>query len=188
LRQLILAFAVVALAGCPAPDPSTGLATTAPPAQVLDYNDFVCKVQPVLVRHCSFIGCHGNPDHALRIYSPGKLRLVDTGKRADRDAKLTADEVMRNFESATGTVYAASPADRQAPNDHVPLLAKPARASVGGSEHHGVGIFPVFPATTLDQDPEWGALADWVAGKKVAANALDADCTAMFMKLGLQPQ
>ncbi|MCU1282533.1 MAG: hypothetical protein JWM53_6079 [bacterium] len=179
---------MVAVAGCPAPDNSHGLVTTAPPAQLLDYNEFVCEVQPVLIRHCSFLGCHGNADHALRVYSPGKLRLVDSdvATRAARDAKLSADEVMRNFESATGTVYFAQPADRLRPNDKVPLLAKPARASVGGAEHHGVGIFPVYPAQDLDHDPEWAALAAWVGGKK--ATGSEAACADMFMKLGLKPQ
>jgi hypothetical protein len=186
LRAFVVA-AAVALAGCPAPDNAHGLVTTAPPAQLLDYNEFVCEVQPVLVRHCSFLGCHGNADHALRIYSPGKLRLDDSGAtRAARDGKLSADEVMRNFESAVGTVYFAQPADRQSPNDKVPLLSKPARASVGGAEHHGVGIFPVFPAQDLAHDPEWTALSSWVAGKK--ATGSEAACADMFTKLGLKPQ
>lgn len=176
-----------ALAGCPAPDNSHGLVTTSPPSTLLDYNEFVCEVQPVLVRRCSFLGCHGNPDHALRIYSPGKLRLDDTSaSRADRDKKLTPLEVQRNFEAAVGVSYFAQPADRQAPNDRVPILAKPARASVGGSEHHGVGIFPVYPAQDLAHDPEWGALSSWVAGKK--ATGSEPACADMFMKLGLKPQ
>ena len=37
MRFAAIVFAV-ALAGCPAPDNSHGLVTTAPPATVLDYN------------------------------------------------------------------------------------------------------------------------------------------------------
>jgi hypothetical protein len=188
VRLVCIALLAVAAAGCPAPDNSHGLVTTGPPSTLLDYNDFVCEVQPVLIRHCSFIGCHGNADHALRIYSPGKLRLDDTptSPREMRDAKLTPTEIMRNFESAVGVSYFASPQDRQAPNDKVPILAKPARASVGGSEHHGVGIFPVYPATDLAHDAEWGALSNWVAGKK--ATGSEPNCADMFMKLGIKPQ
>jgi hypothetical protein len=185
LRSFAVAV-VVALAGCPAPDPSRGLQTTAAPAQVLDYNQFVCAVEPVLIKRCSYLGCHGNADHALRIYSPGKLRQMDDGVRNDRDSKLTAAEVELNFESAVGTTYAASAADRQSPNDRVPLLVKPARASVGGSEHHGVGIFPL-PGHTLDDDPEYGPLAAWVGGKK-QPSPVDADCATFFTKMGLQPK
>jgi hypothetical protein len=154
---------------------------------VLDYNEFVCRVEPVLIRHCSYLACHGNPDHALRIYSPGKLRLGSADTRLTRDALLSADEVERNFESATGTVYAASADDRRSVDDHVPILAKPLRASFGGAEHHGVGIFPVWPATDLDHDLEWGALAAWVAPKPQPF-AVDAECTALFKKMGLTPK
>jgi hypothetical protein len=185
------AFAVVftiGIAGCPAPDNSHGLVTTAPPAQLLDYNEFVCEAQPVLIRRCSFLGCHGNADHGLRVYSPGKLRLVDNAMttRSARDAKMSSDEVMRNFESATGTVYASQPIDRQFPDDRVPILVKPTRASFGGAEHHGVGIFPVYPAQDLAHDPDYAALAAWVGGKK--ATGKEPACADMFMKLGLNPQ
>lgn len=186
MRRLASLTFVAALAGCPAPDNSHGLVTTAPPAQVLDYNEFVCHAQPVLIRRCSFLACHGNPDHALRIYSSGKLRLITTNDRATRDAKLSADEVERNFESATGTVYDAQPSDRQNPDDRVPILLKPTRASFGGSEHHGVGIFPAYPAQDLEHDAEYQALAAWVGGKK--ATGKETDCAAMFMQLGLPPK
>ena len=185
MRLLPLAF-VVALAGCPAPDNAHGLVTTGPPAQLLDYNEFVCEVQPVLIRHCSFLACHGNADHGLRVYSAGKLRLDDGATtRAARDAKLSADEVTRNFESAVGTVYTSTPSDRQGLDDRVPILVKPVRASFGGSEHHGVGIFPTT-GHTLDDDPEFGALAAWVRGKK--ATGSEAACADMFTKLGLKSQ
>jgi hypothetical protein len=185
LRSVLVA-AALALVGCPAPDNAHGLVTTAPPAQLLDYNEFVCEVQPVLVRRCSFLACHGNADHALRIYSPGKLRLVDTTDRATRDQKLSPDEITRNFESATGTVYTASPDERQTPDDHVPLLLKPTRASFGGSEHHGVGVFPVYPAADLTHDAEYSALAAWVGGKK--ATGSEPACATMFMQLGVSPK
>jgi len=93
---------------------------------------------------------------------------------------------MRNFESATGTTYDASPTDRQFPDDRVPILVKPTRASFGGSEHHGVGIFPVYPAPDLSHDAEYAALAAWVGGKK--ATGKEQACADMFMKLGLTPQ
>ena len=187
MRSLPLAL-VALLAGCPAPDNAHGIVSTGLPSQVLDYNEYVCEVQPVLVRRCSFLACHGNADHALRVYSPGKLRLDDSAAttRAARDAKLTADEVFRNFESATGTVYYAQPSDRMNPDDRVPILVKPTRAAFGGAEHHGVGIFPVYGAADLSHDPEYQALAAWVGGKK--ATGAEPACADMFMKLGLKPQ
>ena len=176
----------LALAGCPAPDNAHGLVTTGAPSSLLDYNEFVCEAQPALIRHCSFLACHGQANHALRVYSPGKLRQVATTDRASRDGMLSAAEVMLNFESATGTVYDATAAERASPDDHVPILLKPTRASFGGSEHHGVGIFPVYPAADLQHDAEYQALAAWVGGK--TATGMEPDCAAMFMQLGLTPQ
>lgn len=187
MRALFAFAAAVVLAGCPNLNPTQGLATTAPPDQVLDYNEFVCTVEPTLIRRCSYLGCHGNAEHALRIYSPGKLRLGDPQTRADRDAMLTADEVERNFESATGIVYTNTVAERQAPSERVLLLEKPLSARFGGAEHHGVGIFPVYPATDLQQDAEWNALVAWVGGKK-QPNPVDADCAQIFMNMGLTPK
>jgi hypothetical protein len=174
--------------GCPALNPNGGLATQSQPDQFLDYNQFVCTVEPVLIRRCSYLACHGNPDHALRIYSPGKLRLGDIATRAERDVQLSADEVELNFQSASGVVYASSDTARQTPIlTQVPLLAKPTAARAGGSEHHGIGVFPVYPLPTLDQDPEWQALAAWVAGA-TQPQPLSSDCSMVFMNMGLQPR
>lgn len=187
MRPLIAFAAAVALAGCPAPDPTQGLPQTVPPDQVLDYNAFVCTVQPTLIRRCSYLGCHGNPEHALRIYSPGKLRIGNPTTRDQRDSGLTADEVERNFESAVGVVYTNTVGERQAPSERVLLLEKPLAARVGGAEHHGVGIFPAWPAQDLQHDAEWNALVAWVGGKKLT-QPLDDDCNTIFMRLGLNPK
>ena len=142
-----------------------------------------------MIRRCSFLGCHGNAEHALRIYSPGKLRLDDSSGDAPgaRRQALRADEVKRNFESAVGTVYFALPSDRLSA-ERQGAAAGPSRRArrVGGAEHHGVGIFPVFPAQDLAHDPEWNALAGWVGGQE--GHRQRAACADMFMKLGLKPQ
>lgn len=188
MRPLAFVLLALSLAGCPRLDPTRGLATTDPPDQVLDYNDFVCEVEPVLIRRCSYLGCHGNSDHALRIFSPGKLRLDPSPLRSDRNAMLSAEEVERNFESASGIVYSNSPAERQPPpSARVLLLDKPLKAQFGGAEHHGVGIFPVYPAMDLAQDPEWQALVAWVAGKRQPTPVSD-DCATIFQNMGLQPR
>lgn len=176
------------LCGCPALDTSQGLTTTQSPDQFVDYNQFVCTVMPVLIRRCSYLACHGNPDHALRIYSSGKLRLTDDGTRNTRDSSLTSDEVELNFESAAGLLYLSSAAARTAPIiSQVPLLAKPLARRVGGAEHHGVGVFPVYPALTLGDDTEWNALVTWVGGA-TQPNPVDTNCAAVFNNLGLMPR
>jgi hypothetical protein len=186
LQVIFVALALVA-AGCPANDPATGLATT-PPDQLLDYTQFVCTVQPVLIRRCSYLACHGNADHALRVFSVGKLRLGDASTRALRDAPLTADEVERNFQSATGLVLPASAEARQAEDvSQVPLLLKPLASRFGGSEHHGLAIFPVYPATMPANDPEWQALVSWVGGAKQPSPPTQ-DCQNLLTALGLSPR
>jgi hypothetical protein len=169
----------VGLGACSRPSPSSGLLQT-PTAQLFDYDDFVCEAMPVLIRRCSYLACHGQPTHALRVYSPGKLRSV-AGTRADRDGPLTADEIEANFDAATGVLLAGEPAASSL------LLQKPLRAPFGGAEHHGVGIFPIYPHTSLDDDEEWHALLDWVAGKR-QPTPLAADCQAVFDGLGLVPR
>jgi hypothetical protein len=187
-RAFVIALAAFGLAGCPSPDPTQGYPSPSPPAQLLDYNGFVCEVMPTLIRRCSFLACHGQDAHALRIYSAGKLRLHDDGTRNSRDGMLTADEVQRNFDSAAALVLDAT-ADQRAAGDvqHVLLLEKPLRARFGGGEHHGVGVFPAYPATSLDQDAEWNALVAWVGGKK-EPTPLAGDCAQTFSTLQLTPR
>jgi hypothetical protein len=187
-RWLILIALVTVASGCPGLDPSHGLNTT-PPDQFLDYNTYVCTVMPVLVKRCSYLGCHGNELHALRVYSPGKLRLGNPATRMARDALLTGDEVELNFESASGIVLSATAAERNPPDvQKVLLLGKPLKASAGGGEHHGVGIFPAYPNSDINKDPEFQALLAWVAGGKMPANQLTADCTSVFKTLKLNPR
>ena len=169
MRSLIF---LIFVGGCTRLDPAGGLAVPA-----LDYDEFVCAVQPVLVKRCSYIACHGHPDHALRLFSPGKLREGDTVTRAQRDAPLTAHEIELNFQSAVG--LASQP---------TLLLQKPVKAVFGGGEHHGVGVFPSDPdAHALADDPEWHALADWVGGK-AQPRPVTADCQQTFDTLGLTPR
>jgi hypothetical protein len=188
LRSFFVVLVVVAAAGCPGLDPSHGLNAT-PPDQFLDYNTYVCTVMPVLIRRCSYTACHGNELHALRVYSPGKLRLGNPTTRMARDALLTGDEVELNFESASGIVLSATAAERNPPDvQKVLLLGKPLKAGAGGAEHHGVGIFPAYPNTDPNKDPEFQALLAWVAGAKMPAGQLTSDCMGLFTKLKLPPR
>lgn len=158
LRLAAVALAV-GLAGCPANDPSKGL-TPASPDTTLDFDDFVCKAQPVLIKRCSYLACHGNAQHALRIFSVGKLRKGETSTRMQRDSPLTAEEVQLNFESAIGLTLSANPVQRaQLDVQSIPLLLKPLAARFGGSEHHGVAVFPTWPNQDLASDSEWQDLS-----------------------------
>jgi hypothetical protein len=185
--RLLIVTALLFVAGCPANDVSKGL-EPATPDTTLDYNDFVCSAQPVLIKRCSYLGCHGNPSHALRVFSAGKLRYGDVATREQRDAPLTAQEVQLNFDSAVGLTLSANPVQRAQPDvQAIPLLLKPLAARFGGSEHHGVAVFPTSPHQNLADDPEWNALANWVAGAKQPKPPVQT-CQDLFMLLGLQPK
>jgi hypothetical protein len=170
-------------------DTTGGLAVTAHPDQFLDYNEFVCHVQPILIKRCSFLACHGDSHHAFRLYSLGKLRMVDTPTRAARSVQLlSADEVEANFESTSGLLYANSAAERSAADlSKVLLLGQAMAAKFGGSEHKGVAMFPAWPAATPDDDPEWQALKAWVAGAK-QPSPVEPDCAAWFALMMLSPR
>jgi hypothetical protein len=127
----------------------------------LDLNYFACNVQRPLIRRCSMLACHGSQtvgsdgtvyEHALRIYSPGKLRLVPASTMNDRDQQLTLDELDANFASAQGLTFAA------ATPDDVPLLRKPLSPTAGGGEHTGGALF-------VDQsDADYLSISNWVTG------------------------
>ncbi len=188
MRKTLSALCLGFLAACSSVDPNGGLGTTQLPDQFLDYNEYVCGVQPILIRRCSYLGCHGNPEHAFRLYSTGKLRLGDVANRNDLDAPLTSDEVEKNFESTSGLLYDATSADRALPNlDKLPLLSKPLAARFGGAEHHGIGVFPVYPNKTPTVDTEWGELVAWVGGAKQSTPP-SSDCINFFMSMGLTPR
>jgi hypothetical protein len=179
-----IAFLLLLSTGCPRSD----LNQAVDPNDQLDYNFFVCNVQPVLMRRCSYLACHGTAQHALRLYSPGKLRLTDDGTRNTRDSGLSADEVQLNYRAASGMVLTATPAQRAQPDvQAVLLLGKPLARRAGGGEHHGVGIFPAYPAFDPADDPEWNALVQWVQGA-VAEKPLKQECQDVFDTMGLQPR
>jgi|GEM_PF-743824 len=180
----LLAF-LLTLAGCPAPDPNGGLPPTTS-AQSLDWAGFVCNAQPVLLRHCAFSACHGNADHALRLYSPGKLRRAAIVTRQDRDTTLSATEVADNYLSTGGLVWPTTGVGPITDPAQIQLLGKPLATSFGGSQHQGIAVFPVYPADIPGNDPEWKALRDWAEGTK-AARPFNADCQALFDALQLDP-
>jgi hypothetical protein len=122
------------------------------PAKKLDEAVFRCNVEPVLVRQCSYNGCHGQAQAALRVYSPGKLRATPPAKLDDAIVALTDAEHHANFLDAAGFAYGDV-----APEDNF-LVRKPLPGSDGGFAHFGGAIF------TGTHDPNYLAIRDWLAG------------------------
>jgi len=123
------------------------------PATTLSEPVFRCKVEPILVRQCSYNACHGIAGTALRVYSPGKLRALPASDIDALIAPLTDDEHHANFTSAAGFAYGTTTV-----TDNF-LLRKPLASSDGGYEHAGGAIF------TSGSDPQLVAILTWLSGQ-----------------------
>jgi hypothetical protein len=120
---------------------------------LLDEVKFRCRVEPILIRDCSYLACHGNAQFPLRVYSVGKLRAGDTSTLEARTAPLTDAERHANFLSAGAFAFGGV-----APDDNL-LLRKPMPSETGGYEHKGGATF-VGPDDTRAVE-----LRRWLAGQ-----------------------
>jgi hypothetical protein len=141
--------ALLVLAACSSVDNSA----VTDPALALSEPVFRCKVEPILIRQCSYNACHGIAGTALRVYSPGKLRATPANTIDELIAALTDAEHHANFESAAGFSFGLTSVD-----DNF-LLRKPLAASAGGYEHFGGPIF----GSAADMD--YQTIRGWLVGQ-----------------------
>jgi hypothetical protein len=125
------------------------------PGAALDENVFRCSVEPILVKQCSYLACHGISGAALRVYSPAKLRAIPPQSLDDAVLPLTDAEHHANFESAAGFAFMVPN-----PEDNF-LLRKPLPARDGGYEHQGGAIWADA------HDAQYVAIRDWLSGRGV---------------------
>lgn len=150
-RRRLLAVAPAALLfasliGCPGPD------NPYRPYPEPDFDQFVSEVQPVLARSCSNLGCHGDPDRRLTLYSVEYLRAEPAvpGSPLDSD-RLAAAELGWNFDSMRARLIDEVDADEAR------LLLKCLDPEVGGIEHaEGEVVW------TSADEPDYVALRDWI--------------------------
>lgn len=149
--------------------------TAALPALDVDY--FKCKVEPILDRKCSLIGCHGTEaGRGLRVYARGRLRRkgemitspvcggVGDGSSCTAATSCpcngphTAKEWRENYDSARGFQLDAMgqpiPGGMEDSSD---LLAQPV---VGGKAHAGIHLF-------AKDDAEYTEIKSWLSGSKL---------------------
>src|SRR3954468_17191284 len=116
------------------------------PASGLDFDTFKTKVQPLLTEkrpgHARCITCHSTGT-AFRL-----IRLPE-GR-----GTYTDEESRKNFDAASRMVLAGVPLKSR-------LLTMPLAHDAGGTEFH-----PGGKHWASQSDPEWKALAAWVAGTK----------------------
>ena len=149
-RWLILVSAVATLtcAGCAEPQ-----ADPVQPRRA--FASFRMEVYPVLLRDCGFPACHGAPERFLRVFGPGRVRLMnDDGTIPEAFDPSTADEQELTFQLALSMI------DDNAVKDSL-LLRKSLAVEAGGYGHLGVDGYGrnVYRTT---QDAGYQALARWV--------------------------
>lgn len=162
-----------------------GTTTTRPtqgplPLPALDLNYYKCKVQPLLERTCSALGCHGTEtDRVWKLYARGRLRNDEVVPQVSgclggqvnlaQDAtgtvmcagwsRLTATEWRRNFDRARAYGLALNSPDES------PLLTQP----TSGNALAHAGVKPFAP-----QDASYVVIRQWLAG------AASGPCDAGF--------
>jgi hypothetical protein len=103
---------------------------------------FVSQVQPILARHCAFLGCHGREGMPLSIYAVNYSRLRDPEGRVDNsrppldEQNLTATELEHNrkgLAARVGTDDRAGDIER--------FLTRLISLDQGSLRHAGVVVF-----------------------------------------------
>ncbi|MFT3767441.1 MAG: hypothetical protein QM820_18465 [Minicystis sp.] len=144
----------------------------------LDVDWFKCNVQPILVKKCAMLGCHGaEQGRGLRVYARGRKRLAgqllanpscgdgstpsegcDGSTACLCAAPLTPAEVRKNFDAvrgfamdSLGKLILSTKADKSE------LLAQPV---VGGKTHADVHLFN-------KNDAEYAYIKNWITGSKL---------------------
>ncbi len=152
-RFVILALSAVSFAACTVvTDPLAPEAVAC-----LDETDFRQNVEPILIRDCSYMACHGLPNSPLRLYSIGKLRRGDNSTLEARTLPLSEEEHHLNFLSAQAFSFGGV-----APADSL-LVRKPMPAASGGYEHKGGAMW------TGTSDPDVMAIRDWLGRRGTCA-------------------
>lgn len=136
VRSLAQCAVVLLFVGCgssngPAPSQRDGDATL-----------FESQVQPVLVKHCAFLGCHGREGMPLSIYALNYMRLRDPDGRIDPTRPALDERALTPAELDHNRQGLASRVGRDDPSGDIErFLQRLIPASKGGISHAGVVVF-----------------------------------------------
>lgn len=134
--SVLLAAALLPLAGCRAANPVTPEPPGGGRAYVLDAAAFAATVAPVFTaRGCDSVECHGGGIRGTFALSPAGA------KNPDLDFAQASLQVTGDDPSAS------------------PLLRKPLLAAAGGAPHGGDADPGAFTST---DDPDYQAILDWI--------------------------
>lgn len=134
------------LVGCPGPE------NPYRPFPEPDFEDFEVRVQPILERSCSNLGCHGDANRRLTLYSVEYLRAQPAVPGTPLDPEeLSPAEVGWNYDSLRAQLIDVESADE------APLLLKCLDPEVGGIVHADNAV--VYYST---DEPDYVTLRDWI--------------------------
>jgi hypothetical protein len=123
------------------------LSSSALLAQALDFETYKTRVEPVFLKrrpgHARCVVCHEANNSAFR------LQPLAAGSTS-----WTEEQSRKNFENVSHLVKPGDPKSSK-------LLIHPLSPDAGGDEFHGGGR-----QFASKDDPEWKAIADWVAKAK----------------------
>jgi len=116
-----------------------------------DYSQYVARVQPIVARRCSALGCHGSYDRTLTLFALDMLRAeaIFSGEPLD-ETKLTDAELVANYDAMRIRLLDVKDADESS------LLLKCLDPDKGGVEHSDV---VVFESTNV---PDYQTLRTWI--------------------------
>ena len=138
-------LAGIVLAGCPGPE------NPYRPYPEPDFNRFEALVQPILAASCSNLGCHGDLNRRLTLYSTDYLRAEPSVPGTPLEERISDAELAWNYDSLAARLIDVESAD----DAHV--LLKCLDPEAGGIVH--ADGFIVFYTT---DDPDYVVLRDWI--------------------------
>ncbi len=137
-----------------------------PGAAGLDFEVYLAVVEPIFTRARGGFSVEtpGGPSCVMchTWQTNGPLQLEDLGEGPDGEPYWSPEASRRNFLEVARLVTPGDP-------DRSRLLLAPLTESAGGRGNHTGGVF-----WESKDDPEWRAVADWVAGADAAGVARSA--------------
>jgi len=133
----------------------------------LDFDHFVCSIQPILERECSMPACHGNNQRPFKVLASGRMRIGDeyeasksllTGAdvSAGKHPKLTYGELAYNYYQARAFALVTQGFPQSQ------LVTRPLAVRAGGMAH--APRADVF--FDLD-DPSIERIEAWISGATI---------------------
>ena len=133
----------------------------------LDFDHFVCSVQPILERECSMPACHGNSERPFQVLASGRMRIEDEYESAKsiltaadvsagKHPKLTYGELAFNYYQARAFAKVTQGFLQSQ------LVTRPLALRVGGMAHA-----PRADVFFEPEDPRIQRIEAWISGATI---------------------